>query len=108
MIKHLYFCLAFALLPSFIYSNYHLFQTEYSNWSISDFALSWSIELLCLPIALLLLLLFGEFNNTKKIIVCFNRRHNNKTVIVQSKSNFDITHLTVLYAQEKLCQNQTE
>ena len=53
-----------ALIPSFIFSNIHLFQPEYSGWNLSHFAFSWSIELLCLPIALVLTTFLANRENT--------------------------------------------
>ena len=53
-----------AVIPSFIYSSFHLFQPEYSGWNVSNFALGWSVELLCLPLASLLILFWGKRENT--------------------------------------------
>ena len=54
-----------ALIPSFIYGSYHLLLPEYAGRNVSDFAFGWSIELLCLPIALLLMqmLFWGKRGN---------------------------------------------
>ena len=62
--SYLWLNTAFAVIPSFLYSNYHLLQSGYSGWEISDFAFGWSIELLCLPIALLTLLFWTKRENT--------------------------------------------
>jgi len=53
-----------ALIPSFIYGCFHLFQPEYSGWNVSDFAFGWSVELLCLPLASFLILLSVKRENT--------------------------------------------
>ena len=62
--SYLWLNVTFAVIPSFLYSNYHLLQPEYSGWEITDFAFGWSIELLCLPIALLILLFRAKRENT--------------------------------------------
>ena len=53
--EKLWLCALLAVIPNFAYGIYHLFQPEYSGWNISNFAFGWSVELLCLPIALALL-----------------------------------------------------
>ena len=62
--NYLWLNVAFAVIPSFLYGNYHSFQSDHSGWGISDFAFAWSIELLCLPIALLTLLFWVKRENT--------------------------------------------
>lgn len=51
---------AFAIIPSFIVGNYHLFQAEYSAWSFSNFAFAWSVQLFCLPLAVLLVIVWSK------------------------------------------------
>lgn len=57
---------ASALIPSFVYGNYHLLFPEYSSWTVSSLALNWAIELLCLPIALLLVFFWRKRSKTNK------------------------------------------
>ena len=53
----LWLYLTSAVLPSFVFYNYHLFTPAYSGWTATDFAFGWSVQLLCLPIALALFLI---------------------------------------------------
>ena len=53
-----------ALIPSFVYGSFHLFQPEYSGWNVNDFAFGWSVELLCLPLVSFLILLSVKREST--------------------------------------------
>ncbi len=55
---------AVALLTMFLIGHYHLFLPEYWGWHINEFAFSWLIQLVPLPIAILFSRLERKRENT--------------------------------------------
>jgi hypothetical protein len=62
--KQLWLLVIAALVPNFIYGYYHLLQPEYSGWNVSDFTFGISIDLLCLPLATLLIFFLTKREHT--------------------------------------------
>ena len=57
-------CVAAAIIPSFAFGSYHLFHPELWGTDLSIYVSGWLLELLCLPIALLLILFWVKRENT--------------------------------------------
>lgn len=57
-------CAICAVLSIFVLGNYHLFTPDYTGWHVRDLAIGWAMGIFPLPVAMILLILWGKRENT--------------------------------------------